>query len=145
LKENSPRLPGPAKTPGHEVTSSVIRSLARCSLIGSSSGVVLIYIGERTPDNGESRSCPDSLGRRRDVLVEPKQVARVVPALDRREPLPRGTGVGVADPLVSLVPEEADVRALVLLTQRVGEAGDPRRVDRRLVWAPEHSRDVHHD
>src|SRR4029450_11749348 len=123
LTANPPRLPGPATTPGHEVTSSVIRSLARCSLIGSSSRVVLIYVGERTPDNGESRSCAASLGRRRDVLVEPKQVAGVVAALDRGEPLPRGAGVGGADALLSLVAEEADVRALVVLAQRVGEAG----------------------
>jgi hypothetical protein len=33
LNANSPRLPGPATTPGQEVTSSVIRLLARCSLI----------------------------------------------------------------------------------------------------------------
>ena len=30
MKANSPRLPGPASTPGHEVTSAVIRSLAVC-------------------------------------------------------------------------------------------------------------------
>src|SRR4051794_478276 len=29
LKANSPRLPGPAWTPGHDVTSSVMRSLGR--------------------------------------------------------------------------------------------------------------------
>src|SRR4029450_1024984 len=33
LNANSPRLPGPATTPGQEVTSSVIRSLTRCFLI----------------------------------------------------------------------------------------------------------------
>src|SRR4029450_11252619 len=33
LNANSPRLPGPASTPGHEVTSSVIRSLAVCARV----------------------------------------------------------------------------------------------------------------
>ena len=45
--------------------------------------------------------------RRRDVLVQPEDVVRVVRGLDRRQPLPRRARVGGADALLALVAEEA--------------------------------------
>ena len=63
---------------------------------------------------------------RRDVLVEPEDVVRVVAGLDRREPVPRRARVGRADALLALVAEEAGVRGRVALAQLAREAGDPR-------------------
>src|SRR3954451_5924409 len=65
LKANSPRRPGPASTPGHEVTSSVMRSLAlRVSLMPR----IVAAAGARPP--GEIRPRSSGLAGARQQLVE---------------------------------------------------------------------------
>ena len=64
-----------------------------------------------------------------DVLVAVEQVARVVPSLDRREPIPRVAGVGLADAASPSSRQEVDVRAWRVASDHVVEAGNPRLVD----------------
>src|SRR4029450_14124692 len=54
----------------------------------------------------------------RDVLVAMEQVGRVVAGLDRRQPLPGRSRVGLAEPLLALVDHEADLGARVPLLPR---------------------------
>jgi hypothetical protein len=70
---------------------------------------------------------------RRDVLVAPEQVRRVVAGLDLPEPVPRRPGVGFADPRLAVETQEVDVRAVVLLLEAAGEALDPRTVHLDLL------------
>jgi hypothetical protein len=65
------------------------------------------------------------LDRRRDVLVEPEQVGRVVASLDRPEPLPDRSWVGSSNSPMTLVPRKVHVRASVLLLQGRGKVRDP--------------------
>src|SRR6266511_4976631 len=65
------------------------------------------------------------LDRWQDVLVEPEQIRGVVATLDRCEAVPGRPRVGVADPRLALVAEEADVCVGFALAQRCGEVGDP--------------------
>src|SRR5918994_1822996 len=73
--------------------------------------------GSRTPGaRGPGRAVRERLrrgllGRRRDVLVEPEQVAGVVLGLDGGEPVPGLLRVGGAHAVGALVGEEADVGA----------------------------------
>src|SRR5918998_4458166 len=53
--------------------------------------------------------------RRRDVLIEPEEVRRVVATLDRGEPIPGRPRVGLADPPLALVAEKVDVHTRVTL------------------------------
>src|SRR4029453_15934185 len=50
-----------------------------------------------------------SAARRRDVVVEPKEVVRVVAALQLAEPIPGRARVGSANRRLVLLPEEPDV------------------------------------
>src|SRR5918992_4172795 len=84
-------------------------------------------------------------GRRPDILIEPEEIGRIVAALDNREPLPGRPRVGLADPCLALLAEEADVRTALTMAQGGGEVGDPGLIDRRLVGAPVERGDVHHD
>jgi hypothetical protein len=59
---------------------------------------------------------------RRDVVIEPEEVLRVVAALDLDEPLEGRARVGLADARLALLVEEAYVRAAVALAQRRREA-----------------------
>src|SRR5215211_4481958 len=86
-----------------------------------------------------------ALRRRPYVLVEPEKVHRVVATLDRSEPVPGRTRVGLADPPLALIAEKADVRTAVTLAQRRREVGYPVLVHRRLIGALVERGDVNHD
>src|SRR3990170_5267428 len=62
---------------------------------------------------------------RPDVLVEPEEVGRIVAGLDPRQPVPGGSGVGLADTRFAFVTQKVDVRSIVPLAQRSGEIRDP--------------------
>src|SRR5918998_4092563 len=64
------------------------------------------------PSTPRSRS---ALRCRRDVLVEPEEVVRVVAGLDRGEAVPGGAGVRGANARGALVAHEADVGAVLAL------------------------------
>ena len=72
---------------------------------------------ERQDDRGDRGGGGRDLAGRRDVLVQPEEVVRVVLRLDLRQPVPGRARVGGAHPVLALVAEEADVRAVVVLQQ----------------------------
>jgi hypothetical protein len=51
-----------------------------------------------------------TLSGRRNILVEPEQVVRVVASLDFSEPFPGRSGVGIADPSLAFISQEVYVR-----------------------------------
>lgn len=58
---------------------------------------------------------PLLLGDWRDILVETKEVGRVVTGLDLYQPVPGGSWIGRADPLLAFITQEVDVRTAVTL------------------------------
>src|SRR5205807_8528398 len=63
--------------------------------------------------------------RRRDVLVEAKDVVRVVAALERPQALVLRPPVGLADALRALVHEEVHVHAPMMRSERRPEVAHP--------------------
>ena len=61
LERELPRLPGPAATPAQEVTSSVIRSLALCSIVMTASSQLVLVHGARLLVKVNFKSSPRSL------------------------------------------------------------------------------------
>src|SRR6266849_1472035 len=76
-----------------------------------------------------------ALAFRRDVLVEAKEVGRVVAVLDRGEAVPGVVRVGGAHACRVLVAEEVHVGAGVGLLKRRGEFAEPALVGRLFVRA----------
>src|SRR6266511_337406 len=79
------------------------------------------------PPRCRNRRCGPvgSRRRRRDVLVQAEQVRGVVPPLDLGQPVECGGRIGLADPLLALVPEEPNVRADVAVAELRRELVDP--------------------
>jgi hypothetical protein len=67
--------------------------------------------------------------RRRDVVVAPQEVGRVVARLDHREAVPGRPRVGVARSRLAHVAEEVDLGSGVPLLRGSGEAGSPGLAD----------------
>src|SRR5207247_697740 len=82
---------------------------------------------------------------RRDVLIQPEEVARVVAALDVDEPIVRLSWVCGMDPLRAVAREEVHVRAAVALTQRAADARDPRALLGSLARVRVEDAEIDHD
>src|SRR5919201_2609544 len=70
---------------------------------------------------------------RRDVLLEPEQLRRVIFAFDRDESLPGSGWIGFVDPRDALIGQEVHVcRRRLTILERLPQAVDPDRALRRL-------------
>src|SRR5918994_3019972 len=85
------------------------------------------------------------LDRRRDVLVEPEDIARVIATLDLSEPIPGRLGIGLAEPILALLAQEAHVSTALILTQSRCEIAYPRLARSPLLHTLIERGYVHHD
>src|SRR3712207_4924590 len=156
LKYGKCHWSGASKTPSSDTNSAAITFLTGTSLLYSamlqirrssppSSGyagsprakrVLLSILFPLRPSLLLSNLLPPGRStpvRRRDVLVEPEEVRRVVAALDLGEPMPDRSRVGFTHPPLPLVAEKVDVHSRTTLVQGRREVGDPPLVHRLLL------------
>src|SRR5215204_6472852 len=73
--------------------------------------------------------------RRRDILVEPEEVGGVIAMLDLSESIPGRLRIGLANPLLALLAQEAHIRTTLTLTQSRREVAYPRLARSPVLWA----------
>src|SRR5690606_2346094 len=93
----------------------------------------------------EPHSVSYSLLPRRNVLVQPEKVLRVVAPLDGDQPLPCRSRVGVARARRAFVAEEVHVGSRIALAQRLRKRRHPRLPFLPLLWPLVEGSHVGHD